>query len=151
MKPILRIGMIFAVMATAWGATAAYAEWAYVLGKDGDGVPTPNDLVNQYTELADGESYELYGRIELREMGGAARGVKYAVLVIDLRQHPWLGGPRRRFDRSYQLQGPATKWQSLEGRSVRLRVIAHGAIQKLRAGAAPRYIMSLQVEAVDAL
>lgn len=113
-------------------------------GKDGDGVPTPNDVSNHYSELADQERYDLEGRIEIREIKGA-RGVKYPVLVVDLRKHPWLGGARRSKDPAYRIQGTVAQWSELAGKDVRFKGIAHGAIVQAHKKAPSEYVIHLEL------
>jgi hypothetical protein len=67
---------------------------------DGHEVPTPFEMVNHRFELADGEDYALWGKVE------------WPYFRIDLKKHPWLSSSNR-YEKYYMIDDPTfqmKKW-----------------------------------------
>lgn len=87
-------------------------------GGGGGDVPTPFLSANTKVELADGEVYTLIGHIRL------IRSIPY--LEVDLNEHGWLAGAKRKAEPFYPLEASPSYWAQFEDARVKLTVEAHG-------------------------
>jgi hypothetical protein len=105
----------------------------------GGDVPWPFELSNQTAELADGERYLLFGRVEIQ--GGQA------YFVVDLARHPWLASAKRKRNPKYQLiSGDLAYWQTYLGRSLRVAARARWQIIESLKGASKTHKIEVMLE-----
>lgn len=124
-KPVLLL-----TCASAWVGLSAGSAWATSDERNSCGVdpsalvcvndrgdPAPFGTPNQHVELAEGETYQLAGRV-------IRRGPQY-LLEIDLCAQPWLDSAQRRQDPTYRLANmPGVSWSGFLGEQVKIRVRA---------------------------
>lgn len=113
------------VFASAANATECPSWDLLMRAKDGGGGterPWPLEWRKTYFELADGEFYNLIGRIYIEE------GKAY--FVADLHRQPWLANRRRKEKYgAYPLTIKKAQAEPFIGRLVKMRVGARGAIR----------------------
>lgn len=108
-----------------FGVILLQSTFALALGGGGHDVPTPFEFVNSKFELADGEIYQLAGRIVSETEWTSYDRAAQAYLEVDLNYTPWLASAKRISFPYYPLNA-GYPWESLEGRKVVLLVRAHG-------------------------
>lgn len=105
------------------GAAAAVA--GHQENHGGGGQPDPLTVFNSHVELADGELYLLKGEIVLAPalQGSSQRLQPY--FSVDLEEHAWLAGKRRKDNPTYLIEGRPSSWRPYEGAYGELAAEAH--------------------------
>ena len=115
--------------------------WAGHLGecpdREGHEVPTPFAAANQKFEMADGESYVLWGQVVFINDVPHLKG--------DLELAPWLATVKRKAFPFYRLEGSARYWQPFEGEKVRVWATARGRVVSDSDSGKSRYDISLRL------
>lgn len=92
----------------------------------GGEVPIPFHF-NRKVELADGENYDLVGRIYYATSIFNGRD-EIPYLAVDLEKHPWLANSRRLAFPYYAIKTKSGKFRAAEGTRVRMKVKARALI-----------------------
>jgi len=110
----------------------------------GGELPSPFDTANWKVELADGEAYQLMGRIVLMQTPGYGEVNRLTPFFrVDLNEHPWLATEKRLSDPYYPLIGPVEEWRPYVNRGkVKFPCIARGVIKIT--GSRPSFVIHLQ-------
>lgn len=108
----------------------------------GGEIPHPFERVNQKVELADGEKYLLFGKVEF------INGRPFLHVNLDLL--PWLATHNRMTFPYYALSGSADYWHQFIATDMRITAIAHGVLQaNPRGGATYVIVLSPITQAID--
>jgi hypothetical protein len=120
---ISRAALLTALFAAAWcgihGPSVRADEPPRPVVPGGE-IPTPFSDMNRKVELADGEVYDLIGRVVFP----AAE----PYLHVDLASHPWLENKRRASNPLYPLVTDDFDWKTYEGAWLTVQVKAEGRI-----------------------
>lgn len=114
------VGVLFSAASVTSVAGAPPGTQKDCIVIQGGEVPTPFKDANKKVELADGESYQLIGRVVF------PTGEPF--LHVDLTQHDWLGNKRRSLNPLYPLIQGGFDWHKYEGVWVSVNVTAEGRI-----------------------
>lgn len=125
--------LILAVLAIGLATSSAHAQQVneekgcVVVGS----VPGPFSDTNRKVELADGETYALFGVVKIGSVPGAffVPGIE-----VDLKIHPWLASELRRDNPFYPLKGSADFWKAFMGKKIKVYVRASSIISSDRHG-----------------
>lgn len=113
------------------------------LGGGGE-LPSPFDTAKWKVELADGESYQLMGRIVLMPSPGYGEDDRLTPFFrVDLNEHPWLATEKRLNEPYYPLIGPIEDWRPYVNRGkIKFPCVARGVI--IMISNRPSFVMHLQ-------